>query len=246
MIKKLLSSKQKKVLRKFLSSIKKCRIRKNAKPIFNINEIPLKPIDAYMGTGRGKAIDRVYIERFLDENRDLITGDCMEIGECLYIDQFGHDVKNRYVFTVDKETIGENVIHGDLETGNLAEEKIVDTFILTQTLPFMYNITAAANNIVRMLKPGGVAIITVRGVSAISPFDECRWGDYWGFTVQSLRKLFKDVGGCIIEKIESYGNVRTAMAFLYGLCAEDMVKDVFDVQDKYYPVIIGLTVRKAE
>jgi hypothetical protein len=32
------------------------------------------------------------------------------------------------------------------------------------------------------LKPGGVLLATVSGISQISRYDMYRWGDYWRFT----------------------------------------------------------------
>ena len=44
----------------------------------------LKPASRTWGTDRGKAIDRVYLEHFLDMHRDDIRGDVMEIGGRYY------------------------------------------------------------------------------------------------------------------------------------------------------------------
>ena len=86
-------------------------------------------------------------------------------------------------------------------------------------------------------------MITVRGISAISQYDEQRWGDYWGFTKQSLAKLFdrKDVE--IVDLVQ-YGNVKTAVAFMYGLAYEDLQEQDFIEEDELYPVLLGIAIKK--
>ena len=55
---------------------------------------------------------------------------------------------------------------------------------------FIYDLKKVVFNIHRMLKPGGVALVTVAGISQISRYDAENWGSYWGFQRDSLKKLF--------------------------------------------------------
>lgn len=57
---------------------------------------------------------------------------------------------------------------------------------------------------------------------------------------QLLEKYFQK------EKIDikTYGNVKIATAFLYGLCQEDLDENDFSYNDKQFPVIITATVKK--
>ena len=57
---------------------------------------------------------------------------------------------------------GKNVIKGNLESGEGIEENKYDCAIITQTLMFIYDFTSAVNNIYKMLKPGGVALIQLQ------------------------------------------------------------------------------------
>jgi len=44
----------------------------------------ITPIDSGFGLGRGKPVDRHYIEDFLARNRDDIRGRVLEVGEDTY------------------------------------------------------------------------------------------------------------------------------------------------------------------
>lgn len=207
-----------------------------------LGDLPLKPYSRRMGWERGTPIDRIYIEKFLEDNKKYIYGDIIEIAESTYTYKYGVEIKKAWIFTAEKIT-GENVIVGDLENGIGVVENLVDCFILTQTIPFIFDIKETVKSVMKLLKVGGVALVTLRGISCISQYDECRWGDYWGFTKQSAEKLF-DVENAEVIKIEQYGNVKVASSFLYGLSAEELEKSDYEYVDDLYPVTIGIVVRK--
>ncbi len=89
-----------------------------------------------------------------------------------------------------------------------------------------------------MLKPGGIALITVGGLSQISRYDYNRWGDYWRFTDLSIKKAFEEVFGEGNVEVETYGNVLSAIAFLHGISAEELTEDELFYKDEDYQVII--------
>jgi hypothetical protein len=102
----------------------------------------------------------------------------------------------------------------------------------------------AAKNTVRLLKQGGVALITVSGITQISRYDMDRWGHYWSFTTVSLRRLFEMCDDVELVEVKSYGNVKTAVSGLYGLAAEDMDEKDLTCQDDDYQQIITAVVKK--
>lgn len=208
---------------------------------------PVNVISKDMGCDRGTPIDRYYIENFLNNQKKYITGNVMEIGDNSYTLKYGRNIANSYILTADKKQ--ENckksvVIYGDLQTGLGCENDFLDCFILTQTLPFIYDVKSAAANIVNMLNKGGVALITVSGISMLSMYDDSRWGHYWGFTETSLKKLFENIVGDEQIEIFSMGNPKTAAAFLYGLSVEDLERKDFEINDSLIPVTIGAVIHK--
>ena len=60
----------------------------------------------------------------------------------------------------------------------------------------------------------------------------------------SLKKLFEEYFKEQNITIESYGNVKTATAMLYGMCAEEISKEAFKYNDLQYPVILGIRIEK--
>lgn len=117
--------------------------------------------------------------------------------------------------------------------------------IITQTLMFIYDIEKTIRNIYKALKKGGTGLITVSGISQISRYDDDNWGHFHAFYLRGLKKLFYPVFGAENVEIVHYGNVKTAVAFLYGAVAEDLSREDFEYIDMNYPVIYGIIVKKS-
>lgn len=208
-----------------------------------LTSLPVHPVSRKMGFDRGTPIDRYYIEKFIDSHKKYVSGVVMEIAERTYTQKYDSGVTKSYVLTAEQAE-GKDVIVGDLTTGEGCKDNLVDCMILTQTIPFIYDVRAAAQNIVRMLRPGGVALITVSGISMISKYDYDRWGHYWGFTEMSLKRLFSEFVSENNISIQSYGNAKAAAGFLYGLSVEEMKLEEMDEQDDLLPVTIGAVIKK--
>ena len=228
-----------------IGSARKVR-KENPNPI---KDWPQNVVSKAMGCDRGMTISRWYIEKFIRDNSMYIKGDVVEIGDNSYTMQYGKNMNNSYIFTADinkTEIRNSKVIYGDLQNGKGCQSNIADCFILTQTLPFIFDVNNAAKYIVDMLKPAGVALVTVSGISMISEYDDSRWGHYWGFTETSLCKLFEG----IVEKeqieIISMGNPKAAAASLYGLSMKDISKSDLEIKDDLIPVVIGAVVKKGK
>ena len=205
-----------------------------------IKNFPVNPLSSRFGIEHGTPIDRVYIERFLQNNSDKIHGDVAEFAVDTYTKRYGSDITSSYIFHVNGW--GDNALSVDLSTGEGVCDNMLDCLICTQTIQFIYDLSSVMHNISRLLKPNGCALITVHGISQISLYDYRNWGEYWRFTPLSLGKLFDTE--MLDVYVESYGNVKTSVAMLYGLCAEDIEQNDFDYNDEQYPLIISCVIRK--
>ena len=87
----------------------------------------------------------------------------------------------------------------------------------------------AINHIFRALKPEGVVLATVPGITQISRYDFERWGDFWRFTSMSVKRLFSSVFQEKNIHVEAYGNIATATAFLYGVAAEEISSELLSM-----------------
>ncbi len=204
-----------------------------------------KPVDAYFGRKRGEPVDRYYIEKFLNEHKQFIYGKCLEIAEDTYTKQFGKERVTASMM-LHVEGWGTNVVKGDLETGEGIAPESFDTMIITQTLMFIYDVEAAVKHIFLGLNKGGSALITVSGISQIARYDDDNWGMFHSFYLSGLKKLFYPVFGEKNVEIVHYGNVKTAMAFLYGAVQEELSQEDFGSIDMDYPVVYGIHATKSK
>ena len=219
-------------------------IKRQKDPFINvIVNMPLTPTDKVFGLRRGTPVDRYYIHSFLDNNRSLIRGRCLEIAENKYTKEFGENRVTESVI-LHVNGWGENAIKGNLETGEGINENDFDSMIITQTLMFIHDINRTIKNIYKALKNSGTALITVAGISKISKYDDENWGMYHSFYRAGLEKAVMSVFGKSNVEIVHYGNVKTAIGFLYGIVVEELNECDFDYIDEEYPVIYGIVAKK--
>jgi glycosyltransferase involved in cell wall biosynthesis/SAM-dependent methyltransferase len=203
------------------------------------------PVSAFFGFDRGKPVDRYYIERFLSEHAADIRGRVLEVGDRDYTERFGGEHVERSDVLHARSGNPEATLVGDLTTGEGIPEGAFDCIILTQVLPFVWDVPAAIATARRALKPGGVLLATAPGISQISRHDADRWGDYWRFTSQSIRRLFEAAFDDLT--ITTYGNALSATAFLHGLAAEELRPRELDERHPDYEVTIAIrAVRREE
>jgi len=197
-----------------------------------------RPISSVFGLDRGRPIDRYYIEGFLDDSRNDIRGRVLEIGEPVYTHQFGGAAVTQADVLHVVEGNPQATIVGDLATGQGIPLEAFDCMILTQTLPFVYDMKGVIDNSHRALRSNGVLLATFPGISQISRYDMDRWGDYWRFTTLSAKRLFEAVFPPENVTIASHGNVLASIAFLHGLAVEDLRRKELDYNDLDYPITI--------
>lgn len=209
------------------------------------------PVSPDWGYDRGLPVDRYYIERFLALRARDVRGRALEIEDATYTRRFGGDrVTTSDVLHV-VEGNPEATIIGDLTSADHIPSNTFDCIILTQTLHLIYDVRAAIETLHRILKPGGVALITFPAISQVSHYgaeDEENWSDYWcwGLTALSARRMVEEVFGEANVEAEAYGNVLTATSLLYGLAAEELRRGELDHRDPDYDVIVGIRAVKRE
>lgn len=204
----------------------------------------LTPFSADFGFDRGGAIDRYYIEGFLQENEHRVAGKVLEIGDNEYTMKFGgHKVLRSDILHIDHSNARATWIGDITDVPQIPSEEF-DCIIFTQTLHLIYDFKSALSTCYRILKPGGCLLLTVPGISHI---DKGAWRDYWlwSFTDASVRRLMADTFNGSSVDIKTYGNVYVAAAFLYGMGLPEFRKDYLSYQDTSYQVIISAVAVKA-
>ena len=196
-----------------------------------------EPVSRKFGLDRGTAVDRAWIEAFLRGEAHRIRGSVLEIGDPGYTRQFGTAVTESHVLHATGESPDATIV-GDLVTGEGVPEGAFDCIVLTQTLPFVYDVPGAVATCRRALRPGGAVLATLPGISQISRYDMDRWGDFWRFTDLSARRLFEGEFGAGHVEVKTHGCVGSACAFLLGLAAEEVPAELLDTVDPDYQVLI--------
>ncbi len=193
---------------------------------------------------RGRPIDRYYIEAFLDSRRADIKGRALELGDATYIKRFGSGVTQIDVLHVVAGNPDATII-ADLTDADHIPSDAFDCIIFTQALQMIYDMRAAMRTLYRIIKPGGVILMTTHGTSKIARrLGRDDWGEYWRLTAQGVNALVKDAAPDASLEMTSYGNVLSASAFLYGLAVEDLKPHELDANDDDFEIILGARIAK--
>jgi hypothetical protein len=206
----------------------------------------LKPISPDWGMERGQPIDRYYIERFLEQHSSDIRGRVLEIGDNTYTRQFGQDKVSESVVLHVAEQKEHVTLIGSLTDKTTIPAAGFDCFIVTQTLQAIFDIQSAIDTIYHGLRPGGVALITVPGISKISRYDMDRWGYYWSFTTRSAEALFGKAFPLDHLQIKTHGNVLSSVAFLHGLASQELRRKELEHTDPDYQLLITIRAVRPE
>lgn len=205
----------------------------------------LTPISREFGYDRGLPVDRYYIENFLARQAQDVQGRVLEIGDATYTRRFGGDrvTKSDVLHVVEGNP--EATIVGDLTNADNIPSEAFDCVILTQTLHLLYDMKTALANLYRILKPGGILLVTVPGISQVV---KCDWGSdwCWALTAQSARMLFEEFFPKSNVQVETHGNVLAAIAFLQGLAVEELSQQELNYQDDEYQLLITVRAVKSE
>ncbi len=199
------------------------------------------PLSRVFGYDRGpQSVARYFIENFIAKFAGDIQGHVLEIGDNEYTSRFGGNrVTKSDVLNVEEGDPVATIV-ADLTKAEDIPSDTFDCIVLTQTLQCIYHIETAVRNLERILKPSGVLLVTLSGISQISRYDMERWGEWWRFTDLSAERLFKEVFPPLNVQVETFGNVAAAAALLYGLASNEVSQKTLDYNDPDYQVIIGV------
>ena len=224
-----------------IKKLKKYLLRKKTKVFFDDN-LRTTPACKSFGIERGTPIDRYYIEKFLNQNRESVKGVVLEIADDTYSRKFNSGVTDFEVLHATDDNHKATII-GDLTDISTLPEERVDCFICTQTFNFIYDVDKAVAGAVKMLKHQGVLLGTVSGISQISSYDMERWGDYWRFTDLSVKILLEKYFSTV--EVQTFGNILAAKAFLDGIVVEDLPdSSLLDFVDPVYQLTIAFKAQK--
>lgn len=199
-----------------------------------------EPISRNWGFDRGRPVDRFYIEGFLEREQAAIRGTACELLNDDYVRRFGGErVRKCEVLDLDPSNPRATWID-DLTAPRDAHEGKFDCFLLTQTLPYIYEAGAALASAYRALKEGGVLLVTVPSIIKYHREPE----DHWRFTPDSLARMVRERCPGARATIEPHGNLLAAVAFLHGMAVEDLDPAELAHRDPEYPLVVTARIER--
>jgi SAM-dependent methyltransferase len=203
------------------------------------------PVSMDFGFDRGLPIDRYYVEAFLERYALDIGGCVLEIADDQYSRHFGGArVTQQHVLDINPENVRATII-GDLTKPGLLPTDAYDCIVVTQTLQLLFDLQPAIINLRTALRPGGVLLLTVPGISQIDR-GGARETWCWSFTRTSIVRLFSAQFAPDELEVAVHGNIFAAISFLHGLAVAEVERSKLDVFDEAYPVIVTLRARKSK
>jgi SAM-dependent methyltransferase len=197
------------------------------------------------GSSRGGPIDRVYIGQFLERHSADIRGRALEIAGDEYIRAYGRGVVRTDILDVFPENPRATIV-GDIADAPVLPDAAFDCVLVTQVLPFLYEPRQAFRTAHRILVPGGVLLATTPGLCRIAPVEDEQFGHWWNFTARSARRVAEEAFGEGNVEVETFGNVLSAAAFLFGLGPWDITPEQLAVHDPAFEVTIGIRAVKRD
>lgn len=203
-----------------------------------------RPVSEW-GEGRGRPIDRWYVDSWIAGHGAAVRGDVLEVLEDLYASRLG--AERVHVVDIDEANPRASVV-GDLCDAETLPRAAYDCVILTQTLHLLSSPAAALRHVLEALRPGGTLLLSSPLVSRTTgPADRYRW------TPLGLHELLTHVldgagdGAQIdaeVTEVRGHGNMLAARAFLLGIACEDLDAAVLDVHDEAFPLVVTAVVRR--
>lgn len=193
------------------------------------------PLSSKYGLDRGTPINRYWIEKAVSLWKSDIRGRVLEIGDRRYTKQFGAEAVTTSDILDIVETNTDATIIGDLrDLKERVQDNTYDCIVLTHVLGMIDDYPSAIRECYRILKPGGVLLVTV---AAFSPVQEVQ-DSFWRFTVAGARYAFSRVFSDVT--VQHYGNVYSGQAFWVGMAQEELTPDELNFDDPRYPCVVAV------
>ena len=187
---------------------------------------------------QGQTVIPYYVERFLVQHTADIQGNVLAAGDDAVVYQYGiGQVRESHVLPVTADAAGGI----QLDTQQFAPNS-VDCMIVSQYLHRVFDVKTAVSDLHRLLKPGGVLLVTLPGFH--NHHKENDW--YWGFTNKAAQKLFHTIFSPQTVTIQHEGNVLTATAFLNDLPTSQFRPEELNRRDKQYQLLLTVRAVKSQ
>ncbi len=168
-----------------------------------------------------------------------IRGRVLEVAGDEYATAYGRDVDRVDILDIENDNPRASFV-ADIADASIVPSEAFDCALVTQLLPFVFDVRGALATCHRVLREGGVLLVTTPGICRMAPVETELYGHWWNFTSMSARRLTEEAFGKENVEVTTYGNVLTAAAYLYGLGLNDLTSDELAYHDPAFPVTIGV------
>lgn len=196
------------------------------------------PLCPDYGYTRGTPIDRYYLAQFVDEIREEVCGDVLEIGGLPgNVGRYDFVNATRYSVMDIDDSKGADFI-GDAHDPCANRDESLDSIVAFNVLEHCSRPWIVVDNIYRWLKPKGRAFCMVPNVQRIHRVPM----DYWRILPDAFALLFKRFR---ITRLTTYGNLLTSIAAFSGVAVEELYEKDLAQANPDYPVITCISAMKA-
>ncbi len=198
------------------------------------------PFSTHYGFERGTPIDRHYLHRFFETQRELIHGDVLEVQSSSYTRRFGRDLGRVDSFDI-VDTCSPTYLCDLAACEDVLPTDGYDCVLLPNTLQHLRELDACLRHILRVARPGGTILASAAGFIPLT--DDV--ADYWRLSPDGWRELLGRAWRGHEVTVTGHGNCLTAVAAMYGLPLEELDDRELDHVDSRYPVLTTILCRKA-
>jgi methyltransferase family protein len=200
-----------------------------------------RPFSESFGFDRGTPVDRHYLRRFLEANREWIRGDVLEIQLPDCTRRYGREVTVAHTVDVDPHFRPTYLCDLARAEGVIPDARY-DCFLLPNSLSFLRDLDGCLRQALRVVRPGGVILASGSALGPLTPDVP----DYWRLSADGWHEVARRIWpGCEVA-VESRGNCLAAVAAALGLALEELSEAELDAQDPRYPVLVTVRCRKPD
>jgi SAM-dependent methyltransferase len=192
----------------------------------------------YSRRGGRASAGRIYIDAFLHAHAAECRGRFLEFGDAYYRRMFRPEQIERYDVLGVAPGRGVTIV-GDIQQCPQISDNSFDVIVCTQVLEHVPNPFLAVSELHRMLKPGGILLLTV---PAAFPY-HADPQDYWRFSRDSLKLLFSSTFRDL--EIKGCGNRLVVTAAYWFWDANQLPERAIQAHDADTPLLLTLVGKKA-
>jgi SAM-dependent methyltransferase len=203
-----------------------------------LHSIQVLPFSRTFGVERGSPVGRYYVENFLRENAESITGRCLEFGDDRYKSYFPKVTQYEVVDIIEHPGVKYVC---DIHEPTGMPKDYFNAIICTQVFEHLAYPEKAANSLYGLMAPGGILLLT-------APFiNNVHYGptDFRRFTPECLDMIIKEAG-FDVEIVSFGGNSLVGTGSLLGMVQEDFSKIELEIKDPVYPYNILIRAKKPD